>query len=894
MSGGARRSRTSRLGGVLTVLVVAALSAGGCTTVAGDASDAGPSSAGTGADPSADSGLDEAGFAIVDAEGRPSPMDPRPTDLSAAIDVVVASGAMTRSEATLAALEGLLGLSSAPTGLQRADVQRPDLHPVLMEVSELMDAEAFSADQSARVTSALRFVRPTQAVLDAVSRPAGTPETQALGAGARMVPISLSTDRTETLAPASFALPDACQAIFEVGFSPDIEGDCYRYHEDTVRGTRVRVYYPAFWADDATRMASVTLAEDALSRSQRTYAALAGLKVPDVNVVFDLHDVPGVRAAADPYADSSGPCPVAVYPAALDDGGSDDPTAQWRFQNTLAHELFHCTQFRSFVVLPHDQNAWWAEGSADYFSTLVVQPPRPGAVYNRGVDDPHPYFMEFDRPSLRRPIDHRATGPTDPSMTYRNWVFFLYYANQRGPAALVKLLAAVDGLDDPLPALAGIQDMDQLWSDFLRDFAAGEIDDPAGNGPVETGDHYLSLGQEIQPGTEFELQTGRFVATRYLVRFAEHFGYEQDVNGDALLQTVPYDLRGNRSRWTEEPSASNGCGGPLRQVYVPSSVDQRRTSTIGIDGVSCLCPVGEADVSQAMGQPFAFPEVPDGAMDPRDLQAPGVVTGCTLESAHSNVIVLLLETDPDAFRSEVQGSADGVDGFGDAAVFHKLDQSEFSYQGDDGTTQYGGNDWALEVVVGPFVERFQVAGNIVHEEGPDAVLGRLRTLVAAIVSGRTTPTGPEDAGPSGAEPSESSVPGSDGGSTPNLGGSGSGQGGASTTGSATVEIDGQLYTFSMSYGCDISESAIDASFGGDDGFLTADSAGSRTITVSTQSSPGRGPGYRIPLSMDDPNLEIQPGGGGFYLVGEATRHDDVGDPADAGTTAGAASVAVSC
>lgn len=348
-----------------------------------------------------------------------------------------------------------------------------------------------------------------------------------------------------------------------------------------------------------------------------------------------------------------------------------------------------------------------------------------------------------------------------------------------------------------------------------------------------------------------------------------------------------------------QPDTVEACDQEQAWLYVPTTIEsETATEMIDLRGVRCGCPVDAAELSTAMGRNFMTPEVPAGApagLDPTNIQGFGVLGGCVFESAESQVILLLMGTDLEAFRESVAASA-SVSGFDDAAVYYKrTGQSEFSIRDEDGNLQYGGNDWVLEAVIGPFVHRISVAGNIVEEDGSEGVLSGLRALAEVIIENQAQEPAPEPddsnapssgaggGGTGGDEPGDGGA--SSGGSS---GGPSSGGGGSAQGAFASLTIDGTEYRFNQAISCQVSSTAIAVQIAGE-GLFKADSA-SGLISVQTQSTLEGTAGVRVVFSLSDATLSD----GGFMLTAAATRHANVRDLGDPGSPAGDAVIAVGC
>ncbi|MHA3913515.1 hypothetical protein [Halovulum sp. GXIMD14793] len=155
-------------------------------------------------------------------------------------------------------------------------------------------------------------------------------------------------------------------------------------------------------------------------------------------------------------------CLVTTY--MLGRGGEVDVVAA-----VLAHELFHCLQVASLsagqVATMAGGGAWWAEGSAEYFSALAV-PTSPFPAMRTGAFD-------------------EAVGAETPfhNMSYEMAVFFYWFHGQDGPTGLMPFLrgmASSNGTTAQRAAMRGALS-DDKWLMFTQDYADRAITAPGGS-----------------------------------------------------------------------------------------------------------------------------------------------------------------------------------------------------------------------------------------------------------------------------------------------------------------------------------------------------------------------------------------------------------------------------
>ena len=482
---------------------------------------------------------------MVDLDGEQVEVPDRPADLLAAVAVGVEAGRWSEPEGIVMALEGAVGVSEAVEGLTAADVESVEVTGLARRAADLVRDPATPDDDRAALEAALRFVTPTQAVLDAISEPASSASAASAalgrtGRGGAVVQVA-AVDVDD--------LDGGCRDVASMGFSPGLDtGEaCYLYTEDVVQGHRLRVYHPVAWRDDADRMALVETTLDGLATSTVVFGALA--TVGDVNAVFSLADS-GNAFASQMYFDLAGACPVTIFPSASTRG--DAPYLQ-----TIAHEVFHCVQDRTFTTSPYATHKWWLEGSATYFSNVVYP----------ATNTEHRWTPGFDQRS--------ATGPlTD--MAYETTVFWQYLANRWGDQ---QVIAALDRLADNgarTSALASFDGMDQLWQDFVVAFVADAVLD-TGGGTVG-GATTVSSITDVTGAQQVVGDAVPFVATRFAWRYRDQMRFVQQHVPAPPHAAVRRANVTDTAAWAALPDEiRSGCDHPETYIVVSTSVDRELT-----------------------------------------------------------------------------------------------------------------------------------------------------------------------------------------------------------------------------------------------------------------------------------------------------------------------------
>ncbi|MBM3187669.1 MAG: hypothetical protein FJZ90_02995, partial [Chloroflexi bacterium] len=134
-----------------------------------------------------------------------------------------------------------------------------------------------------------------------------------------------------------------------------------------------------------------------------------------------------------------------------------------RFQQLLAHELFHCLELQEFGAVNWYLNKWWSEGMAEYFSNVAY--PTTNLEHRK-----HPHF---DARSFVTPI---------LDMEYEANVLWQYLGNELGDQWLISLMRGVPkfaGRAEQLAYLCGRIDQDLLHR-FGKTYLERNITDTGG------------------------------------------------------------------------------------------------------------------------------------------------------------------------------------------------------------------------------------------------------------------------------------------------------------------------------------------------------------------------------------------------------------------------------
>ncbi|NIR58529.1 MAG: hypothetical protein GWO02_02930 [Gammaproteobacteria bacterium] len=365
------------------------------------------------------------------------------------------------------------------------------------------------------------------------------------------------------------------------GDAPDIEGDCFRHlRRDGPAGQELMVIFPKPWEDDRGRRRLIFDTLDGLEQSARTFHGLGGKSVHDISVVLGTgdhlteggHEVQGGLVEHAPDW-----CGLWVWRAGID---------HWRtrgaekYQQFIAHEVFHCMQFwhfkdqaaqpgRDWPSLAWGRIAdWWVEGSAEYFGNVA---------YPCADDEYRAFVPDFHRLSPRRSILELA---------YENVVFFQYLGNEMGDAALMALFAAlptVGDLSDQGRLLAAFRDMPDRFHAFGRAYLDREIADSCPGRKVAGAPHE---GEELRvvKGEAHEIDAKRFQPLRRRLVFdGGDYTLAYDPEGDPAAAAV----KEGDAAWRDPPAhVDSGCEEKRRKLLVTFAVGEPEEHTYTIEETS--------------------------------------------------------------------------------------------------------------------------------------------------------------------------------------------------------------------------------------------------------------------------------------------------------------------
>ena len=384
-----------------------------------------------------------------------------------------------------------------------------------------------------------------------------------------------------------------------------IEG-CYEIFEDVVNGVTLRVLYPAWYNDDPELAMLPLLTREALAQSVSTYSSLG--KIGDMSVIFSLVDTAGSEGtlavanhtAQWKTATVAGACPITVFPAAF--------TGDGPFQQTIAHEAWHCVQrYSGFPegIVPSG-TAWFIEAGAEYFSNVVYP----------SVNDEHDWLEDFDRTSRTMPLF---------SMSYEAWIWWQFLANRQSPRAVadlhVQMMQAGDG------GTAAMEPYGDPFQRFVVEFTAGAISDANGskippaiwlnkpNRKVAKGDANKVLEFAVQP----------FVAARFVIEYDKELRvFESDQTAtDGEVAMADWDSIHSLDAWKQVfPEVRSKCKSQKFYILVATTDQGTHTAKVQIDRIEeglcdpCVLGAWELDLATFGGMLRAAMAARGGALPP--------------------------------------------------------------------------------------------------------------------------------------------------------------------------------------------------------------------------------------------------------------------------------------
>lgn len=394
-----------------------------------------------------------------------------------------------------------------------------DASDVTEMASDYLDSPETDSETASEIERLLRVLIPTQEILDRISQ---TENQSARSGGIYHTSASLQDGASA-----------ACAGLEDEGFDAviDSEATCYLYREIQQGAYRYRVYYPAWWKDEPDKLSWVDDTMSALQDSAEVYTQLGDLE--DINIVFSPvqpDDLQNTLAYRTPVAEDQ-PCPITILPKGL--GGGTD-----RYQQTLAHEIFHCFQAWNMTENSGDTGEWWEEGSAEYFSNVVFPSTNDE---HRFLDDYHnwaPYNTWFE-------------------FSYENFLLFQYLGNQLGNETVIQLLqetSAKGGIPAQQQYLTDYPNLHNLFQNFVVATLSTGIPDTSGE-MITYPSAVVRPLRNITTETREVFPIEPFAAGRFGISYQEQKLYLQqvEIEENILHASAPNPDRRDPAAWGDLP-----------------------------------------------------------------------------------------------------------------------------------------------------------------------------------------------------------------------------------------------------------------------------------------------------------------------------------------------------
>lgn len=344
---------------------------------------------------------------------------------------------------------------------------------------------------------------------------------------------------------------------------------------------------PALGVDDAMRHLRLLAAKTGAAMH-----LLGDLDLAQVSIL--LTDAPPPTTSADGTSAAHGwasgwraddECTIAFFKQA-------GAISEEYFLISVAHEIFHCVQGKTWREKTglYPTGAWWIEGSAVYFSHLVV---------------PDTEQLDF----LAAAFDASSPRTALVDMNYDASVFFLWLHERVGPrTGVYRLLQAMPdsgGREAQFSALRGVLALDR-FTEFAQDYLDAEIRQPGGR--------RVPSSVRVSPTTTFAGPRSKSSTVDPYVIGREMFVFREGKSYD--LQTVVSESgrvrfqEGAGGDWREPPAEINACDEDKHYVVAfvatdaPATAEFQVTDAEALDRRAC-CLIGDWTPTAASLSGFA-------------------------------------------------------------------------------------------------------------------------------------------------------------------------------------------------------------------------------------------------------------------------------------------------
>ncbi len=504
---------------------------------------------------------------IITAPGdpiTPPASEPVPIDLVKIVRENVEAGVWTKSEGIIQILSFIADESADNSWLPAKYIPQIKLSGLIRSARAQLNIESnpIIKDEMERVLS---LVSPDKTNIDHFSIPY---------TDAQQMLLSNAMDK---------ATREQCTEIWRSGFDLSLAGGAPCYARRTIGQKTaaggdpiVAVYQPIFADIPSSQDLYHEAATNALQKSVETYKPLGNM--PDIDIVWGPYlQLDGTLADARPNGKK---CLVTVY-----QNSYSQSLAQ--FQQTIAHEVFHCYQFENLedeVFEPEDDASdWWVEGTAEYFSNVVYP----------NTNDEYHWDAQFAN----------SIGDTSlVDMSYETNKFFQFLGNKLGNEKIIDILKTMPttgGRQEQLIALSQVPNIDNLFLEFAQQFAEKKIVDSSGQlyDPKQLSLSAISKTVDSNNGFSVSQTLKPFTITVLQIKYKSKNSFDQTLDLKHVRMAHLYKLTG--VAWSEMfESKVTACLGENTKSYVftttklPSTIDQTPSLSLSISkGTphSCSC-----------------------------------------------------------------------------------------------------------------------------------------------------------------------------------------------------------------------------------------------------------------------------------------------------------------
>lgn len=433
---------------------------------------------------------------------------PGPTTYAQVVDAGVAAGLWDELGGLTRVLDHVVGALPAQYVPGIESVEETELSEMLHRAWDLKESGNHSPDELEPLRRRYELFAPPQELLDEIAQNAANEPTVH---GFRQ--------------PAAVA---SCAPIDVDDFDEDawIEG-CYQVLQNTVPGATLRVFYPAWYDGDGALASLPTVALAALTRSTDTFRELG--RIGDIDMVFSAVDTVensdstlasawGVKPWNNDVVDR---CAITTWLSATGDVDA--------FEQTVAHEVWHCVQFYDGMDYTGGAQNWWVEGGAEFFSNVVY--PR--------VNDEWTRLGSFDE-AIRTPLYQ---------MAYEAWPWWQHLSNEFSPRHVADLHRGM--MEAGGSGIELLDGYDETFHDFVADYAAGAVIDQSGaNIPRARMFVHVPDVTKNDEGREIELSFENWTTGRFAILYSQELRVLQTDNStEGLRSMVKREDRSDRAAW---------------------------------------------------------------------------------------------------------------------------------------------------------------------------------------------------------------------------------------------------------------------------------------------------------------------------------------------------------